>query len=63
MEQCKCWDEISKLNDDYSYLVELIMINTLNDEPGAYLKVIDGKNNIPLSVTKIHFCPLCGRAL
>lgn len=61
--QCKCWPEVSCLNDDsieWSQ-IEIWMYNIPQEEGGTIQ--IRSKDNQLLDTIKVHYCPLCGRFL
>ena len=62
MEQCKCWNEVSCLNDETAEWapVEVWMYNFTGDE-GGMIQVRQGSDI--LETIQIHHCPICGRFL
>lgn len=62
MEQCKCWNELSCLNEESAEWnpITVWMYNFTHDE-GAIIQVRE--NNEIKEAVRIYHCPFCGRDL
>ena len=61
--QCKCWPEVSCLNNDSIEWSQIeVQMYNMPSENGGIIQ-IRNKDNQLLETVKIYYCPFCGRFL
>ena len=62
-KQCKCWSEVSLLNDQDNFSPYQVYLYNMTEDDLAFLSIRDKEKNTVYNTMYIHYCPICGRFL